>query len=259
MSYVGWSERTNCASASRERSKWRATSRFPNNLMTSPLSVPAGSCTDLSTTRVPEPSACSSMNASVERANWGAGLPSSRSSMCRQASRLGGSYLVTSCSISDRFLPHRPCCLCRRPSPWPSRCSIDSAKLNHRASSTGSSTSCQTRSGRASTRRCLMTSIIRISLLQQPDCMIVHIVNSSSSEQFEEAYTRIWAVLHKADDPDLSQHERNLMHHIPPRGGVPLTWLVQHLALPERSASVLVKDLERRGFVSRSPDRRDER
>jgi DNA-binding MarR family transcriptional regulator len=89
--------------------------------------------------------------------------------------------------------------------------------------------------------------------------MIVHIVNSSSSEQFEEAYTRIWAVLHKADDPDLSQHERNLMHHIPPRGGVPLTWLVQHLALPKSSASVLVKDLERRGFVSRSRDRRDER
>jgi DNA-binding MarR family transcriptional regulator len=99
-----------------------------------------------------------------------------------------------------------------------------------------------------------------MSLPGQPAvCMIVHVVNSSSSEQFEAAYTRIWAVLNKPDDPDLSQHERNLMHHIPRGAGVPLTWLARHLALPKSSASVLVKDLERRGFVSRSRDRRDER
>lgn len=70
---------------------------------------------------------------------------------------------------------------------------------------------------------------------------------------------RIWAALNKPDDPDLSQHERNLLHHIPRRDGVALTWLARHLGLPKSSASVLVKDLERRGFVTRSRDNRDER
>jgi DNA-binding MarR family transcriptional regulator len=84
-------------------------------------------------------------------------------------------------------------------------------------------------------------------------------MNSSRTEQFEAAYTRIWAVLNKPDDPDLSQHERELLHHIPRRGGVPLTWLARHLGLPKSSASVLVKDLERRGFVRRTRDKGDER
>ena len=38
-----------------------------------------------------------------------------------------------------------------------------------------------------------------------------------------------------------------------------LGWLAQHLALPKSSASVLVKDLERRGFVRRRRDSEDER
>jgi MarR family transcriptional regulator, organic hydroperoxide resistance regulator len=40
---------------------------------------------------------------------------------------------------------------------------------------------------------------------------------------------------------------------------VTLGWLAQHLALPKSSASVLVKDLERRGFVRRRRDAQDER
>lgn len=38
-----------------------------------------------------------------------------------------------------------------------------------------------------------------------------------------------------------------------------LSWLARHLALPKSSTSVLVKDLERRGFVRRARDARDER
>ena len=38
-----------------------------------------------------------------------------------------------------------------------------------------------------------------------------------------------------------------------------LTALARHLALPKSTASVVVKDLERRGFVERARDARDER
>jgi MarR family transcriptional regulator, organic hydroperoxide resistance regulator len=84
-------------------------------------------------------------------------------------------------------------------------------------------------------------------------------MNSSSVEQFEVAYRRIWAALNRPDEPDLSQHERQLLHHIPERGGVALTWLARHLLLPKSSASVLIKGLERRGFVTRRRDSADER
>jgi DNA-binding MarR family transcriptional regulator len=84
-------------------------------------------------------------------------------------------------------------------------------------------------------------------------------MNSSSAERFEAAYRRIWAALNRPDEPDLSQHERQLLHHIPARGGVGLTWLASHLLLPKSSASVLIKSLERRGFVTRRRDAVDER
>jgi DNA-binding MarR family transcriptional regulator len=84
-------------------------------------------------------------------------------------------------------------------------------------------------------------------------------VNSSDSERFETAYRRVWGALMRGDDPDLSQHERRLLHHIPAEGGVALTDLARHLALPKSTASVLVKGLERRGFVRRARDARDER
>jgi DNA-binding MarR family transcriptional regulator len=69
----------------------------------------------------------------------------------------------------------------------------------------------------------------------------------------------IWGALNRNDDPDLSQHERQLLHHIPATGGVALTAVAAHLALPKSSASVLVKDLARRGFVRRVRDSVDER
>lgn len=65
--------------------------------------------------------------------------------------------------------------------------------------------------------------------------------------------------LHRGDEPDLSQHERQLLHHVPPDGGVELNHIAGHLALPKSTASALVKDLERRGFVTRRRDPRDER
>jgi DNA-binding MarR family transcriptional regulator len=66
--------------------------------------------------------------------------------------------------------------------------------------------------------------------------------------------------LRRGDDGDLSEHERQLLHHIPATSpGVPLGAVARHLALPNSSASVLVKDLARRGFVARTRDPRDER
>jgi DNA-binding MarR family transcriptional regulator len=63
----------------------------------------------------------------------------------------------------------------------------------------------------------------------------------------------------RGDEPGLSQHERRLLHHVPEDGGTPLSALAHHLALPKSTASVLVKDLERRGFLTRARDPRDER
>lgn len=83
--------------------------------------------------------------------------------------------------------------------------------------------------------------------------------NRSSPEQFENLYTRVWRALHRPDDPDLSQHEREVLHHVPAEGGVDLTALARHLALPKSTTSVLVKDLARRGFLVRQRDPADER
>jgi DNA-binding MarR family transcriptional regulator len=88
---------------------------------------------------------------------------------------------------------------------------------------------------------------------------IVQDVNHSDAERFEAAYRAVWGALHREDDPDLSQHERQLLHHVPADGGIALNALAKHLALPKSTASVLVKDLERRGFVRRRRDTADER
>jgi DNA-binding MarR family transcriptional regulator len=88
---------------------------------------------------------------------------------------------------------------------------------------------------------------------------MVQNVNDSDAERFEAAYRAVWGALHREDDPDLSQHERQLLHHVPTDGGIALTVLAKHLALPKSTASVLVKDLARRGFVRRRRDAADER
>ena len=81
----------------------------------------------------------------------------------------------------------------------------------------------------------------------------------SAPEQFEKLYQRIWGALNRPDAPDLSQHERQLLHHVPVDGAVSLTWLAEHLGLPKSTASTVVKSLGQRGFVARARDPQDER
>ena len=84
-------------------------------------------------------------------------------------------------------------------------------------------------------------------------------VNRSASEHFESLYRRIWGALNRPDAPDLSQHERQLLHHVPVDGAVSLTWLAEHLGLPKSTTSMVVKSLGQRGFVERARDPQDER
>src|SRR5207302_9414875 len=107
--------------------------------------------------------------------------------------------------------------------------------------------------------RVRVTFIMCSPLLCQTDRNTVPFMNSSDSARFERAYASLWMALHRGDEPDLSQHERELLHHVPAEGGVQLSQVAWHLALPKSTASVLVKDLERRGFLSRRRDPRDER
>jgi len=83
--------------------------------------------------------------------------------------------------------------------------------------------------------------------------------NQSHAEQFDELYGRLWRALLKADTEYLSQHERQLLHHVPAEKGIPLGVLARHLGMPKSSASEQVKSLERRGFLSRRRDPEDER
>ncbi|HET9138104.1 MarR family winged helix-turn-helix transcriptional regulator [Actinophytocola sp.] len=89
--------------------------------------------------------------------------------------------------------------------------------------------------------------------------MMCNRMNSSESERFEILYRRIWGALNRPDSPELSQHERQVLHHVAPAGGVALTWLAGHLGLPKSTTSVLVKSLAARGFVERARDPADER
>jgi DNA-binding MarR family transcriptional regulator len=83
--------------------------------------------------------------------------------------------------------------------------------------------------------------------------------NQSQAEQFDHLYGRLWSALFKADDEDLSQHERQLLHHVGDEKGVPLGVVARHLGIPKSSASERVKSLERRGFLKRRRDTTDER
>jgi DNA-binding MarR family transcriptional regulator len=70
----------------------------------------------------------------------------------------------------------------------------------------------------------------------------------------------VLGALHRPDDPHVSAHELQLLRHIgADPGGVALTWLARHLGWPKSTTSVMVKDLERRGFVRRDRRRDDER
>jgi MarR family transcriptional regulator, organic hydroperoxide resistance regulator len=83
--------------------------------------------------------------------------------------------------------------------------------------------------------------------------------NQSYAEQFDQLYGRLWRAFFKADAEDLSQHERQLLHHIAGDKGIPLGVVARHLGIPKSSASEQVKSLERRGFLTRRRDPDDER
>src|SRR5690242_16714764 len=117
-----------------------------------------------------------------------------------------------------------------------------SANANHSPIAAGSSISRHTASGCAATMRSRSTSIIALPPGRLVDS--VRAMNRTDSERFEQAYRSLWGALHRSDDPELSQHERQLLHHVPAQGvGVSLIELARHLALPKSSASVLVKSL----------------
>src|SRR2546429_7960099 len=83
--------------------------------------------------------------------------------------------------------------------------------------------------------------------------------NKSTAEQFDVLYGRLWRAFIKPDADDLSQHERQLLHHVPAVRGIPLGDVSNHLGIPKSSASEQVKSLERRGFLRRRRDPDDER
>jgi MarR family transcriptional regulator, organic hydroperoxide resistance regulator len=83
--------------------------------------------------------------------------------------------------------------------------------------------------------------------------------NQSQAEQFDHLYGRLWRALLKADAEDLSQHELQLLHHVPAKKGVSLGAVARHLGIPKSSASEQVKSLQRRGFLTRHRDPEDER
>src|SRR5712692_1037085 len=80
----------------------------------------------------------------------------------------------------------------------------------------------------------------------------------SNTELFDAAYRSIWMALHRKDDPDLSQHEREILSHVP-IGGCSLGDIVRHLVLPKSTGSEIVKSLAQRGFLLRVRDSVDER
>ena len=84
-------------------------------------------------------------------------------------------------------------------------------------------------------------------------------MNSSDPERFEHAYRRLWGALHRGDDPGSPSTSASSCITSRQRRHRPDDALAAHLALPKSTASVVVKDLERRGFVRRARDERDER
>ncbi len=82
----------------------------------------------------------------------------------------------------------------------------------------------------------------------------------SAADRFETAFRRCDAALRRPADPDLAPDELTLLQRLASDpDGVALTWLAAHLGRPKSTTSVLVKDLERRGFVRRTRRADDER
>lgn len=82
----------------------------------------------------------------------------------------------------------------------------------------------------------------------------------SAADRFESAYRQCWATLRSPADLDLASNERELLRRVGNTpGDVALTWLAADLGWPKSTTSVLVKDLERRGWLVRARRDDDER
>jgi DNA-binding MarR family transcriptional regulator len=86
-------------------------------------------------------------------------------------------------------------------------------------------------------------------------------VDSPDTEQFEALYGRLWQALRRREAGDLAEHELRLLHQVPgpDAGTVTLQHLTRRLELPKSTASALVKELERRGFLRRARNPNNER
>src|SRR5205814_10568680 len=69
--------------------------------------------------------------------------------------------------------------------------------------------------------------------------------NKSTAEQFDALYGRLWRAFIKPDADDLSQHERQLLHHVPAVGGIPLGGVPNNHGIQMSKASEQVTRLKR--------------
>jgi MarR family transcriptional regulator, organic hydroperoxide resistance regulator len=79
------------------------------------------------------------------------------------------------------------------------------------------------------------------------------------ADRFEVAYRRIWRVLQRPAETDLSGQALQVLRQVPAEGAVSLTGLASQVGLPKSTASVLVKALAGKGLLTRARDEADER
>jgi DNA-binding MarR family transcriptional regulator len=84
-------------------------------------------------------------------------------------------------------------------------------------------------------------------------------LNDSSIERFERSFRAALTRLRASGEGDLSPRQREVLRLVAHGEGISLGALADRLGLPNSTASVLVKGLERRGLVRRRRDARDER
>jgi len=82
---------------------------------------------------------------------------------------------------------------------------------------------------------------------------------AASADRLDDAYRALGSTLSAPPPADLSREELVVLEHVADGEGATLGWLADHLRLPKSTASVLVKNLERRRFLRRRRHPDDER
>src|SRR4029077_1715399 len=106
----------------------------------------------------------------------------------------------------------------------------------HSGSRSALATTPQTRAAGAGMVRSLAISIIAFpstKLFLREIGILYGMPNQSDAEQFDQLYGRLWRALFKADAEDLSQHELQLLHHVPAANGISLGAVARHLGIPK--------------------------